>query len=145
MDALEALDAASRCDLDAYSKPQLRQLVAKAHELAARATNEINGRGCAFPGRLAPLVTQWLPLEDVGAARFPVPELARGERRQHARRAGRPYPVALGGDPGVEGCLCSYLGAHGCCLLHRSISTGSGVLWIKVDSFALPICSCACN
>ena len=68
MDALEALDAASRCDLDAYSKPQLRLLVAKAHELAARATNEINGRGCAFPGRLAPLVTQWLPLEDVGAA-----------------------------------------------------------------------------
>ena len=68
MDALEALDAASRCDLDAYSKPQLRQLVAKAHELAARATNEIDGRGCAFPGRLAPLVTQWLPLEDVGAA-----------------------------------------------------------------------------
>ena len=68
MDALEALDAASRCDLDAYSKPQLRQLVAKAHELAARATNEINGRGCAFPARLAPLVTQWLPLEDVGAA-----------------------------------------------------------------------------
>ncbi len=68
MDALEALDAASRCDLDAYSKPQLRQLVAKAHELAARATNEINDRGCAFPARLAPLVTQWLPLEDVGAA-----------------------------------------------------------------------------
>ena len=68
MDALEALDAASRCDLDAYSKPQLRQLVAKAHELAARATNEIDARGCAFPGRLAPLVTQWLPLEDVGAA-----------------------------------------------------------------------------
>ena len=68
MDALEALDAASRCDLDAYSKPQLRLLVAKAHELAARATNEIDARGCAFPGRLAPLVTQWLPLEDVGAA-----------------------------------------------------------------------------
>ena len=68
MDALEALDAASRCDLDAYSKPQLRQLVAKAHELAARATNEIDARGCAFPGRLAPLVTQWLPLEDIGAA-----------------------------------------------------------------------------
>ncbi len=68
MDALEALDAASRCDLDAYSKPQLRQLVAKAHELAARATNEIDARGCAFPARLAPLVTQWLPLEDVGAA-----------------------------------------------------------------------------
>ena len=68
MDAPEALDAASRCDLDAYSKPQLRQLAAKAHELAARATNEINDRGCAFPGRLAPLVTQWLPLEDVGAA-----------------------------------------------------------------------------
>ena len=68
MDALEALDAASRCDLDAYSKPQLRLLVAKAHELAARATNEINDRGCAFPARLAPLVTQWLPLEDVGAA-----------------------------------------------------------------------------
>ena len=68
MDALEALDAASRCDLDAYSKPQLRQLVAKAHELAARATNEIDERGCAFPARLAPLVVQWLPLEDVGAA-----------------------------------------------------------------------------
>ena len=68
MDALEALDAASRCDLDAYSKPQLRQLVAKAHELAARATIEIDARGCAFPARLAPLVTQWLPLEDVGAA-----------------------------------------------------------------------------
>ena len=68
MDALEALDAASRCDLDAYSKPQLRLLVAKAHELAARATHEIDARGCAFPGRLAPLVTQWLPLEDVGAA-----------------------------------------------------------------------------
>ena len=68
MDALEALDAASRCDLDAYSKPQLRLLVAKAHELAARATNEIDARGCAFPARLAPLVTQWLPLEDVGAA-----------------------------------------------------------------------------
>ena len=68
MDALEALDAASRCNLDAYSKPQLRLLVAKAHELAARATNEINDRGCAFPARLAPLVTQWLPLEDVGAA-----------------------------------------------------------------------------
>jgi hypothetical protein len=68
MDALEALAAASRCDLDAYSKPQLRQLVAKAHELAARATNEIDARGCAFPARLAPLVTQWLPLEDVGAA-----------------------------------------------------------------------------
>ena len=68
MDALEALDAASRCDLDAYSKPQLRQLVAKAHELAERATNEINDRECAFPARLAPLVTQWLPLEDVGAA-----------------------------------------------------------------------------
>ena len=50
------------------TKPQLRQLVAKAHELAARATNEINDRGCAFPVRLAPLVTQWLPLEDVGAA-----------------------------------------------------------------------------
>ena len=68
MDALEALDAASRCDLDAYSKPQLRLLAAKAHELAARATNEIDARGCAFPARLAPLVTQWLSLEDVGAA-----------------------------------------------------------------------------
>ena len=68
MDALEALDAASRCDLDAYSKPQLRMLVAKAHELVERATNEIDARGCAFPARLAPLVTQWLPLEDVGAA-----------------------------------------------------------------------------
>ena len=68
MDALEALDAASRVDLDAYSKPQLRLLVAKAQELVERATNEINDRGCAFPARLAPLVTQWLPLEDVGAA-----------------------------------------------------------------------------
>jgi hypothetical protein len=68
MDALEALDAASRVDLDAYSKPQLRLLMAKAQELVERATNEINDRGCAFPARLAPLVTQWLPLEDVGAA-----------------------------------------------------------------------------
>jgi hypothetical protein len=68
MDALEALDAASRVDLDAYSKPQLRLLMAKAQELVERATNEINDRGCAFPARLAPLVTQWLPLEGVGAA-----------------------------------------------------------------------------
>ena len=68
MDTLVALDAASRVDLDAYSKPQLRLLMAKAQELVERATNEINDRGCAFPARLAPLVTQWLPLEDVGAA-----------------------------------------------------------------------------
>ena len=50
------------------SKPELRRLVAAASSIAARGRAEIEARPCTFPARLAPLVTQWLPLSDVGAA-----------------------------------------------------------------------------
>ena len=50
------------------SKPELRRLVAVASSIAARGRAEIEARTCTFPARLAPLVTQWLPLSDVGAA-----------------------------------------------------------------------------
>ena len=50
MDALEALDAASRCDLDAYSKPQLRQLVAKAHELRRAPPTKLMREAARSPG-----------------------------------------------------------------------------------------------
>ena len=67
-DSLHALDALMRHDLAAYTKPQLRTLLARASSVAGRVKAEIDARPCAFPARLAPLVTQWLPLEDVGAA-----------------------------------------------------------------------------
>ena len=55
-------------DVSDCSKPELRRLVAAASSIAARGRAEIEARPCTFPARLAPLVTQWLPLEDVGAA-----------------------------------------------------------------------------
>ena len=55
-------------DVSNCSKPELRRLVAAAASIAARGRAEIEARPCTFPARLAPLVTQWLPLSDVGAA-----------------------------------------------------------------------------
>ena len=55
-------------DVSDCSKPELRRLVAAASSIAARGRAEIEARPCTFPARLAPLVTQWLPLSDVGAA-----------------------------------------------------------------------------
>ena len=55
-------------DVSNCSKPELRRLVAAAASIAARGRAEIEARTCTFPARLAPLVTQWLPLSDVGAA-----------------------------------------------------------------------------
>ena len=55
-------------DVSNCSKPELRRLLAAASSIAARGRAEIEARPCTFPARLAPLVTQWLPLSDVGAA-----------------------------------------------------------------------------
>ena len=65
----EALDTASRrLDVSNFTKPELRKLVAVAAAIAARGQAELEARPCTFPARLAPLVTQWLRLADVGAA-----------------------------------------------------------------------------
>ena len=55
-------------DVSNCSKPELRRLLAAASSIAARGRAEIEARPCTFPARLAPLVLQWLPLSDVGAA-----------------------------------------------------------------------------
>ena len=66
---IEALETYARdLDVSNCSKPELRRLVAAAASIAARGRAEIEARPCTFPARLAPLVTQWLPLSDVGAA-----------------------------------------------------------------------------
>ena len=66
---IEALETYVRdLDVSNCSKPELRRLVAVASSIAARGRAEIEARTCTFPARLAPLVTQWLPLSDVGAA-----------------------------------------------------------------------------
>ena len=67
--SIEALEGYARdLDVSNCSKPELRRLVAAASSIAARGRAEIEARPCTFPARLAPLVTQWLPLSDVGAA-----------------------------------------------------------------------------
>ena len=67
--SIEALETYARdLDVSNCSKPELRRLVAAASSIAARGRAEIEARPCTFPARLAPLVTQWLPLSDVGAA-----------------------------------------------------------------------------
>ena len=67
--SIEALETyAQDLDVSNCSKPELRRLVAAASSIAARGRAEIEARPCTFPARLAPLVTQWLPLSDVGAA-----------------------------------------------------------------------------
>ncbi len=67
--SIEALESyAHDLDVSNCSKPELRRLVAAASSIAARGRAEIEARPCTFPARLAPLVTQWLPLSDVGAA-----------------------------------------------------------------------------
>ena len=67
--SIEALETyAHGLDVSNCSKPELRRLVAAAASIAARGRAEIEARPCTFPARLAPLVTQWLPLSDVGAA-----------------------------------------------------------------------------
>ena len=66
---IEALETYVRdLDVSNCSKPELRRLVAAASSIAARGQAELEARPCTFPARLAPLVTQWLPLSDVGAA-----------------------------------------------------------------------------
>ena len=66
---IAALETFARdLDVSNCSKPELRRLVAAAASIAARGRAEIEARPCTFPARLAPLVTQWLPLSDVGAA-----------------------------------------------------------------------------
>ena len=66
---IAALETFARdLDVSNCSKPELRRLVAAAASIAARGRAEIEARTCTFPARLAPLVTQWLPLSDVGAA-----------------------------------------------------------------------------
>ena len=66
---IAALETYARdLDVSNCSKPELRRLVAAASSIAARGRAEIEARPCTFPARLAPLVTQWLPLSDVGAA-----------------------------------------------------------------------------
>ena len=66
---IEALETYVRdLDVSNCSKPELRRLVAVASSIAARGRAEIEARPCTFPARLAPLVLQWLPLSDVGAA-----------------------------------------------------------------------------
>ena len=67
--SIEALETYARdLDVSNCSKPELRRIVAAASSIAARGRAEIEARPCTFPARLAPLVTQWLPLSDVGAA-----------------------------------------------------------------------------
>ena len=67
--SIEALETYARDqDVSNCSKPELRRIVAAASSIAARGRAEIEARPCTFPARLAPLVTQWLPLSDVGAA-----------------------------------------------------------------------------
>ena len=69
IESIEALETYARdLDVSNCSKPELRRLVAAASSIAARGRAEIEARPCTFPARLAPLVTQWLPLSDVGAA-----------------------------------------------------------------------------
>ena len=66
---IAALETYARdLDISNCSKPELRRLVAAASSIAARGRAEIEARPCTFPARLAPLVLQWLPLSDVGAA-----------------------------------------------------------------------------
>ena len=66
---IAALETYARdLDVSNCSKPELRRLVAAASSIAARGQAELEARPCTFPARLAPLVTQWLPLSDVGAA-----------------------------------------------------------------------------
>ena len=66
---IEALETYARdLEVDKCTKPELRRLAAAAASIAARSLAEIEARPCTFPARLAPLVTQWLPLSDVGAA-----------------------------------------------------------------------------
>ena len=66
---IAALETFARdLDISNCSKPELRRLVAVASSIAARGRAEIEAQPCTFPARLAPLVTQWLPLSDVGAA-----------------------------------------------------------------------------
>jgi len=66
---IEALETYVRdLEVDKCTKPELRRLAAAAASIAARSLAEIEARPCTFPARLAPLVTQWLPLSDVGAA-----------------------------------------------------------------------------
>ncbi len=66
---IEALETYVRdLEVSDCSKPELRRLAAAAASIAARSLAEIEARPCTFPARLAPLVTQWLPLSDVGAA-----------------------------------------------------------------------------
>ena len=66
---IAALETYARdLDVSNCSKPELRRLVAAASSIAARGRAEIEARPCTFPARLAPLVLQWLPLSDVGAA-----------------------------------------------------------------------------
>ena len=66
---IEALETYVRdLDVSDCSNPELRRLVAAAASIAARGQAELQARPCTFPARLAPLVTQWLPLSDVGAA-----------------------------------------------------------------------------
>ena len=65
---IEALETYVRdLDVSDCSNPELRRLVAAAASIAARGQAELKARPCTFPARLAPLVTQWLPLSDVGA------------------------------------------------------------------------------
>ena len=66
---IAALETYARdLDVSNCSKPELRRIVAAASSIAARGRAEIKARPCTFPARLAPLVLQWLPLSDVGAA-----------------------------------------------------------------------------
>ena len=68
MDIEALVTYAQDLDVSDCSKPELRRLVAAAASIAARGRAEIEARPCTFPARLAPLVLQWLPLSDVGAA-----------------------------------------------------------------------------
>lgn len=69
MDSIQALETCARhLEVSNCTKPELRKLVAAAAAIAARGQAELEARPCTFPARLAPLVTQWLRLADVGAA-----------------------------------------------------------------------------